>query len=47
LLSEQNLHFAKAVCDRVYVIEKGQIRYSGTMSQLWNDEAVKRNYLSV
>ncbi len=47
LLSEQNLHFAKAVCDRVYVIEKGQIRYSGTMSQLWNDEAVQRNYLAV
>jgi branched-chain amino acid transport system ATP-binding protein len=47
LLSEQNLHFAQLVCDRAYVIEKGQIRYSGTMGELARDEAVKREYLSV
>jgi branched-chain amino acid transport system ATP-binding protein len=29
LLSEQNLDFAAAVADRAYVIEKGDIRFSG------------------
>jgi branched-chain amino acid transport system ATP-binding protein len=47
LLSEQNLHFARLVSDRAYVIEKGQIRYSGTIAALAADEAVKREYLSV
>jgi len=47
LLSEQNLHFARLVCDRAYVIEKGQIRYQGTMAELARDERVKREYLSV
>jgi len=47
LLSEQNLHFAQAVCDRAYVIEKGHIRFSGTMGELANDEAVRRNYLAL
>jgi len=47
LLSEQNLHFARLVCDRAYVIERGQIKYEGTMSELARDERVKREYLSV
>ena len=47
LLSEQNLHFARLVCDRAYVIEKGQVKYQGTMAELANDEQVKREYLSV
>jgi branched-chain amino acid transport system ATP-binding protein len=47
LISEQNLHFAALVSDRVYVIEKGQIRYGGTMAALAADEAVKRGYLSI
>jgi ABC-type branched-subunit amino acid transport system ATPase component len=29
------------------VIEKGQIRYSGTMAGLASDAAIKREYLSV
>ncbi len=47
LLSEQNLHFAKLVCDRVYVIEKGQVRYEGTMTELARDDRVMKEYLSV
>ena len=47
LLSEQNLYFARLVSDRAYVIEKGQIRYEGTMSELASDERVKMEYLSV
>ena len=34
LLSEQNVHFARLVCDRAYILEKGQIRFSGTMQAL-------------
>ncbi len=47
LLSEQNMHFAQLVADRAYVLEKGQIRYEGTMADLVADEALRRNYLSV
>jgi branched-chain amino acid transport system ATP-binding protein len=47
LLSEQNLHFARLVSDRAYVIEKGQIRYAGTMAELAREDAVQREYLSV
>jgi len=47
LLSEQNLHFAQLVCDRAYVIEKGQVRYEGTIAELTRNAEVKREYLSV
>ena len=47
LLSEQNLHFARLVCDRAYVLEKGQIRFSGSMTELEANEHVRQTYLSV
>ncbi len=47
LLSEQNMHFAQLVSDRAYVLEKGQIRFDGTMADLAANEALRRNYLSV
>jgi branched-chain amino acid transport system ATP-binding protein len=47
LLSEQNLHFAELVSDRAYVLERGQIRFSGTIEELARDDAVRRAYLSV
>jgi branched-chain amino acid transport system ATP-binding protein len=47
LLSEQNLHFAHVVADRAYIIEKGQIRYTGTMAELESNAAVREQYLSV
>ena len=47
LLCEQNMHFAELVSDRAYVLEKGQIRFEGSMAELAADEAVRRNYLSV
>jgi branched-chain amino acid transport system ATP-binding protein len=47
LLSEQNLHFAQLVADRAYIIETGQIRYSGTMQELAANDAVREQYLSV
>ena len=47
VLSEQNLHFAALVSDRAYVIEKGRIRYEGTMAALHADEEVRSAYLSL
>jgi branched-chain amino acid transport system ATP-binding protein len=47
LLSEQNLHFAGLVSDRAYVLEKGHIRFSGTIDELAKDEAARRAWLSV
>jgi branched-chain amino acid transport system ATP-binding protein len=47
LLSEQNLHFARAVCDRAYVLEKGVIRFDGTMRELLADAAIAKAYLAV
>jgi branched-chain amino acid transport system ATP-binding protein len=47
LLSEQNMHFAELVSDRAYVLEKGQIRYEGSMADLAANDEVRRAYLSV
>jgi branched-chain amino acid transport system ATP-binding protein len=47
LLSEQNLHFARLVSDRAVVLEKGQVRFTGTFATLMADEAVQRSHLSV
>jgi branched-chain amino acid transport system ATP-binding protein len=47
LISEQNLHFAGNVADRAAIIEKGIIRFTGTMDELKADEAVRTQYLSV
>jgi len=47
LLSEQNVHFARMVCDRAYVLEKGQLQWQGTMSDLDADQDVQRAYLTV
>jgi branched-chain amino acid transport system ATP-binding protein len=47
LLSEQNIHFAGLVCDRVYVLEKGQLQWQGRMADFAGDEAAQRSLLSV
>jgi branched-chain amino acid transport system ATP-binding protein len=47
LLSEQNMHFAELVSDRVYVLEQGQIRYTGSMHELAENDEVQRAYLSL
>ncbi len=47
LISEQNLHFAGNVADRAAIIEKGMIRFTGSMDELKANEAVRTQYLSV
>jgi branched-chain amino acid transport system ATP-binding protein len=47
LLSEQNVNFSKIVADRVYVLEKGQIRWDGSMAELAGNMAMQRDFLTV
>jgi len=47
VLCEQNLHFAALVSDRAYVLEKGQVRFAGSMQELAHDPQMQRNYLSL
>jgi branched-chain amino acid transport system ATP-binding protein len=47
LLSEQSWRFASAVADRAYVLEKGRIRFAGTVEELRGDDATRARYLAV
>lgn len=47
LLSEQNLSFAQGVCERVIVLEKGQVRHEGPMQALRDDAALRRDLLGL
>ena len=47
LLSEQNLAFAAAVADRACVLEKGQVRFTGSMHDLLADTQVRDAFLGV
>ncbi len=45
LLVEQNARIALQMCDRGYVLERGQMVAYGPSQQLLNDEAINRAYL--
>ncbi|MGA2126361.1 MAG: ABC transporter ATP-binding protein [Xanthobacteraceae bacterium] len=47
LLSEQNVHFAGLVADRVYLLEKGQVRWQGGMTELIGDTDIQRAFLTM
>jgi branched-chain amino acid transport system ATP-binding protein len=47
LLSEQNIEFAAKLSNRAYILEKGVIRYHGSINELKANEEVKRQYLAV
>jgi branched-chain amino acid transport system ATP-binding protein len=47
LLAEQNVDFSLALADRVYVLEKGQIRFSGPASQLRDSESLRHELLAL
>jgi branched-chain amino acid transport system ATP-binding protein len=47
LFSEQNVKFSLAIADRAYVIDRGRIRYHGTIAELSTNEEVKRDYLMI
>ncbi len=47
LLSEQNLHFAKLVSDRAVIVEKGTVRYQGSIQELEDNPEIRDAYLAV
>ena len=47
LLADQNLKFCRRVCDRGYILEKGQIVHHGQMEDIWQDEQIIKKYLAV
>lgn len=47
LLAEQGVDFSLALADRVYVLEKGTIRYSGPAAELRDDHALRDRLLSL
>ena len=46
VISEQNLHFARLISDRAYIIDKGRVRFSGTISEIDANEAIRDAYLA-
>ena len=47
VISEQNLRFARLISDRAVIIEKGRVRYSGTMAELEANPEIRDAYLAV
>lgn len=47
LICEHNVGLAMALSDRAYIMDKGAIRYHGTISDLKANEEVRRKYLMV
>ncbi|MBE9522579.1 MAG: ABC transporter ATP-binding protein [Proteobacteria bacterium] len=47
LFSEQNVRFATMTAERAYVIEKGRIRYQGSIEELSANDEIKKEYLMI
>ena len=47
LICEHNVGLATALSDRAYVMDKGAIRYQGTIEELRKNEEVRKKYLMV
>ncbi|QQS12065.1 MAG: ABC transporter ATP-binding protein [Rhodospirillales bacterium] len=47
VLAEQNLGFVMSLADRVYILEKGEVRYTGTPDDLRANQDIVKQYLTV
>ena len=47
VVSEQNLHFARLISDRAYIIERGRICFGGTMAELDARPDIRDAHLSL
>jgi branched-chain amino acid transport system ATP-binding protein len=47
LFSEQNVKFATLTSDRAYVIDRGRIKYQGSIEELSANEEIKQKYLMI
>ncbi len=44
VLIEQNIHRSLSIADRAYILERGQVSFSGTPAELEHDETLHRAY---
>ena len=47
ILAEQNVRFVSGLGERVYLLEKGMVRYQGSMREFLADEDVRQAYLAL
>ncbi len=47
LLCEQNARFSLDLCDRLYILEKGEVRYQATAEEFRKDEQAYKTYLAI
>ncbi|TDR94416.1 ABC transporter ATP-binding protein [Enterovirga rhinocerotis] len=47
VISEQNLHFARLICDRAVILESGRVRFSGTIAELEARPEIRDAYLAL
>ncbi len=47
VLAEQNVRFVSELGDRVYILERGMVRYQGSMAEFVADAEVRQAYLAV
>jgi branched-chain amino acid transport system ATP-binding protein len=47
LLAEQNVGFSLDLADRVYVLEKGHIRFEGSAAEFRANDAIRQQYLAI
>lgn len=47
LMAEQNLALALALSDHIYILDKGHVRFAGTLAEFEGDESLRHEYLTV
>lgn len=47
ILAEQNLEFVLSLADRVHILEKGEIKFSGAVDEVRGNQALLHRYLTV
>jgi len=47
ILAEQSVRFVSGLGERVYILEKGMVRYEGSMAAFLADEDVRQTYLAL
>ena len=47
ILAEQNLEFVLSLADQVHILEKGEIKFSGTADDIRGNDDILNRYLTV
>jgi branched-chain amino acid transport system ATP-binding protein len=47
VLCQKNVEFSLKLSDRVYILEKAEVRYEGRVEEFMKNEEVHRTYLTV